>query len=80
MNEREINYMFTPLDTVDLKALMVISEELKGSKNKKKQSVGVFLKRVIAYRSKDGLKTKKTGGSSISNNHPLSDLKDLQDF
>lgn len=51
--DRNLEYVFSPLNSVDLKSLQKIADSLKNSHKKQEKAVGVFLARVIKYRSGD---------------------------
>lgn len=50
ISENELRHALEPLRVVDIKTLSAIADSLKGSSNKGKKAVGVFLDRINRYR------------------------------
>ena len=76
MNDDEANYIFAPLDSIDLKSFSAIANELRSAKIKEKRVVGQFFIRVIQYRAKE-LEGKKTDRTASGQTTGFSTLKDL---
>ena len=69
--DKQLEYVFSPLNSVDRKSLTKIADSLKNSKKKNEKAVGVFLARVIQYRS---------GEIPADNDSPLSAGTGLRDL
>ena len=80
-NMMNINDVFKPLDFVDLKTLLMVSDRLKKSRNKKEQAIGSFLNRVYLYRSEGSNTTPQSSNSSGKKNkiNTFDGLRDLRE-
>lgn len=76
MNDDEANYIFAPLDSIDLKSFSAIANNLRSAKTKENRVVGLFLLRVIQHREKE-LEGKKTGSTDSVKKTGFSTLRDL---
>ena len=76
MDDSEANYIFAPLDSVDLKSFSAIANKLRSAKKTEERGVGLFLLRLIEYRAKE-LEGKKTGRPALGQRTGFSTLRDL---
>jgi hypothetical protein len=74
MDQQKVDYMFAPLESMDVKSLTLVAEKLKQSLNKTDKAVGAFLLRYADYRS-DG---RVAGKGPSAAGHNLSQLRDLR--
>ena len=75
--DARLRNIFDPLNGVDVEALSRIAADLKGSKDKRRKAVGVFLDRVNRYRTEDVRAEGKASPSKTFNSS--SGLQDLRD-
>ena len=69
--------VFDPLNGVDVEALSKIAADLKGSRDKRRKAVGVFLDRVNRYRTEDvGGVGKASPSKTFNSSSGLQDLRD----
>ncbi|MBN1647766.1 MAG: hypothetical protein JW874_07025 [Spirochaetales bacterium] len=59
--DRNLEYVFSPLNSVDLKSLQKVADSLRNSHKKPEKAIGVFLSRLVTYRAGE-----LSGGNSDS--------------
>ena len=67
--DRNLDYVFSPLNSVDLKSLQRVADHLKDSRKKNEKAIGVFLSRVVAWRAGE-MKTPPGPSSSSPSSSP----------
>ena len=84
--DRNLEYVFSPLNSVDLKSLQKVAEAMKNSRKKPEKAIGVFLARVASWRageisgsgsSSDSGTSKTISSESTSHIQKNSGLRDL---
>lgn len=72
--DRNLDYVFAPLNSVDLKTLQRVADHLKDSRKKPEKAIGVFLSRVVAWRAGE-VNPPPTPSSSSSSSSGTSSVK-----